>query len=459
MLGRLWGAWRGESARVDAGETAPRVVPSLIEITLEDLAKDVWLPLNLDFIQQTGELVEEAEPAVSPVENASADPEVAVAPAALTSPSAPASVVGPSSAQSAPPPEGGAQAATPDPATSPRPVSSGRSSALIRDFIMPYQPVIESQRALEPLLTVVKILEEYGDCPSIVTAGIERDEECTDLYSIRDTLAKVTLRDHTYRVTELALALLNQTYRDGDLMIPKVLAAALGHDLGKIPRFRATAAHAMGDHPVVSAIKLQECFAGTSIPWFSEVLDAIKGHHRIGKDRLGVILRQADGQARVKEMILSTQEMQEKPLDSWCAGPEVLAIVAPRINRPLKGNKWAAFSLKGVVYVTPDAILEAAKELARQKKIVEMGLIRSTDREDTLRRLVKILGAADLLAMEIGEHFYGRPFDIFTKKAGIKQRGYFVPVKLEAFQIAESELESRKVAFMQLVTEFQLGRG
>jgi len=111
------------------------------------------------------------------------------------------------------------------------------------------------------------------------------------------------------------------------------------------------------------------------------------------------------------------------------------------------------------VYVTPDAILEAAKELARQKKVVEMGLIRSTDREDTLRRLVKILGAADLLAIEIGEHFYGRPFDIFTKKAGIKQRGYFVPVKLEAFQIAESELESRKVAFMQLVTEFQLGRG
>ncbi len=459
MLGRLWGAWRGEPAKVDAGEIASHVVPSQIEISLEDLAKDVWLPLNLDFIQQTGELVEEAEPAVSPVENASADPEAAVVPAAMITPSVPAPVAASSSALPASPPEGGVQTATADLATSSRPVSSGRSSALIRDFIMPYQPVIESQRALEPLLTVVKILEEYGDCPSIVTVGVERDEECTDLYSIRDTLAKVTLRDHTYRVTELALALLKQTYRDGDLMIPKVLVAALGHDLGKIPRFRATAAHAMGDHPVVSAIKLQECFTGTSIPWFTEVLDAIKGHHRIGKDRLGVILRQADGQARVKEMILSTQEMQEKPLDSWCAGPEVLAIVAPRINRPLKGNKWAAFSLKGVVYVTPDALLEAAKELARQKKIVEMGLIRSTDREETLRRLVKIIGAADLLAMEIGEHFYGRPFDIFTKKAGIKQRGYFVPVKLEAFQIAESELESRKVAFMQLVTEFQLGRG
>ena len=60
MLGRLWGAWRGGSARIDAGETTQRVVPSQIEITLEDLAKDVWLPLNLDFIQQTGELVEEA---------------------------------------------------------------------------------------------------------------------------------------------------------------------------------------------------------------------------------------------------------------------------------------------------------------------------------------------------------------------------------------------------------------
>ena len=452
MLGSLWGSWRRGATGPGTGEIAPLAVPSQIEITLEDLAKDVWLPLNLDFIQQTGELVEEAEPTVSPVENATAEPEETIAPAG------PIVKVSPT-ALPTPPPEGGGQTSTPDPATLPRSVSSGRSSALIRDFIMPYQPVIESQRALEPLLTVVKILEEYGDCPSIVTAGIERDEECTDLYSIRDTLAKVTLRDHTYRVTELALALLKQTYRDGDLMIPKVLVAALGHDLGKIPRFRATAAHAMGDHPVVSAIKLQECFAGTSIPWFSEVLDAIKGHHRIGKDRLGVILRQADGQARVKEMILSTQEMREKPLDSWCAGPEVLAIVAPRINRPLKGNKWAAFSLKGVVYVTPDAILEADKEMARQKKVVELGIIRSTDREDTLRRLVKILGAADLLVMEIGEHFYGRPFDIFTKKAGIKQRGYFVPVKLEAFRIAESELESRKVAFMQLVTEFQLGRG
>ena len=74
MLGRLWGAWRGESARVDTGEAIPLLVPSLIEITLEDLAKDVWLPLNLDFIQQTGELVEEAEPEGSPVEHASADP-------------------------------------------------------------------------------------------------------------------------------------------------------------------------------------------------------------------------------------------------------------------------------------------------------------------------------------------------------------------------------------------------
>ena len=40
MLGRLWGAWRGESARVHTGEATPLVVRSLIEITLEDLAKD-----------------------------------------------------------------------------------------------------------------------------------------------------------------------------------------------------------------------------------------------------------------------------------------------------------------------------------------------------------------------------------------------------------------------------------
>ena len=88
-----------------------------------------------------------------------------------------------------------------------------------------------------------------------------------------------------------------------------------------------------------------------------------------------------------------------------------------------------------------------------------MGLIRSTDREDTLRRLVKILGAADLFGHGDWRAFLRPAVRHLHKESGHQTAWLFVPVKLEAFQIAESELESRKVAFMQLVTEFQLGRG
>ena len=42
MLGSLWGSWRRGATGPGTGEIAPLAVPSQIEITLEDLAKDVW---------------------------------------------------------------------------------------------------------------------------------------------------------------------------------------------------------------------------------------------------------------------------------------------------------------------------------------------------------------------------------------------------------------------------------
>ena len=85
-------------------------------------------------------------------------------------------------------------------------------------------------------------------------------EESTDLFTIRDTLAKISLRDHTARVTRHALALLAHQYRNPEPLLPKVLTVALGHDLGKAPALRQSGVYTMHDHPSISATKLRAIF-------------------------------------------------------------------------------------------------------------------------------------------------------------------------------------------------------
>lgn len=423
-------------------------------LDLGTLAKDVWLPYNMDFIETTGELVEplQVDPETVEEELGKAEALMGSAPIGLTETS---SDVAATACPSTPPaiaaPTGGPMAG----AMTARLPGPPQSSVLIRELIMPNETILRTQGVFEPTMALAKLVEQYGDCPSIVIAAPERDAEFAELYSIRDTLAKVTLRDHTLHVSQLALKILEETYRDHKLLIPKVLVAALGHDLGKIPVFRASGIYTMGDHPPMSAVKLQEVFTGCDVVWFNEVLEAIKAHHRSSKEPLDVLLRDADGRARQMEVTQVTKEFTTKPWDAWCSVQELLALIAPRINIMLQGNKWSAVSIKDTVYVHPDLLLEAARRLAKEKKIIDLLLVRGSDRETVLRRLVEQLRAQGIVGPEIGEGFYGRYYQIAAMKSRTTKRGFFVSMKLEAFGVPASELEQRKTGFMELITELR----
>lgn len=234
--------------------------PDPIEIDLSELAKDLWLPLNVDFMR-----IE-----VPPEEGQANDRAMEAESEAAQHGDTPESKEGTSSDM---PPDQSR------PVSQPLRSEALQSSALVRDLLAPHQAILEAQRVWVPLMEMVKVLEQYGHCPSVVVTAPEKDEEHSDLYSIRDTLAKVTLKEHTHRVTLMAMKSLKETYRDYEPLVPKMLVAALGHDLGKIPVFRASGIYTMGDHPAVSAMKVQELFAGFDIPWLKESLDAIRGHH------------------------------------------------------------------------------------------------------------------------------------------------------------------------------------
>ena len=118
-----------------------------------------------------------------------------------------------------------------------------------------YGEVIEPHKeslsgVLEGINRIMELLERYGDCPSVVDTIT--DSERGEVTRIGNILSKVTLRDHTFNVTRIALRLLKDTYHDPVGYIPVAIIAALGHDLGKIPELRSQGPYVKADHPPTS---------------------------------------------------------------------------------------------------------------------------------------------------------------------------------------------------------------
>jgi hypothetical protein len=371
-----------------------------------------------------------------------------------------AAVVTPSSVRVPSPP---ATSAAPTAPVMPSAAATKRvqSSALVRDFIVPYQGVLETQGVLVPVLRMVDVLEEYGQCPSVVLETKTQDEEAGDLVSIRETLAQVTLKDHTHRVTKHGIENLLATYKDPEPLIPKMLVACLGHDFGKIPGFRQSGIYSMRDHPAISVVKVREIFESQDVFWLDEVCQVIQTHHRHVKDGFATLLKQADGQAREEEVAMVSQSYEIKKWDDWFTVPLFLAKLEPLINMttakartvslPRKGE-WVALTHKGVVYAQTEALLGVVRDLAKKLKVVDIHLLRQSDREQVLRTLAGALQQAGVLADTIGEGYYGRKYTLRLKNQ--KQIGvYCLPIVEAAFQVKPSELEDRKTGFYGFIDE------
>jgi hypothetical protein len=427
---------------VTSAKRLPLIQPAPIVVSLEELAP-VWLRHNHDFRPAQGEVGRTlTAPAMTMAE--------ALAPA---SPAPAAGVATPASA--------------PAPATAPAPVMPSaaatkrvQSSALVRDFIVPYQGILETQGVLKPLLRMADVLEEYGQCPSVVLEAKTQDEEAADLISIRETLAQVTLKDHTHRVTKHGIEGLLATYKDPEPLIPKMLVACLGHDFGKIPGFRQSGIYSMRDHPAISVVKVREIFEGQDVFWLDEVCQVIQTHHRYVKDGVATLLKHADGQAREEEVAMVSQSYEIKKWDDWFAVPLFLAMVEPLINvtpgksRTVAGRntEWAAYTHKGVVYCQTTALYRVVKDLAKQLKVVDIHLLRQSDREYVLRTLAASLQKAGVLADTIGEGYYGRKYNVRLRNQ--QQLGvYCLPIVEAVFQTKPSDLEQRKSGFFGFIED------
>ncbi len=319
---------------------------------------------------------------------------------------------------------------------------------VLMEFYEPYRALLESQGVREGFLSILKLLDELGNCPSVVVKGQGVDNEAQEVYKVREILEKVSLREHSINVARVFLKLLKETYKDYESLLPKALVVSFGHDLGKIPELRGSGLYAKADHPLISAQKLQELFSDSEPLWFEGALDAVRNHHRSSKDPFTILFKKADSRAREMEIGLYGKEFRVMEWEKWFDVKEYLELLSPEVNVIQTGNRWKAFSFGSVVYCQPDFLYEGARELATKKKVLDMRLTKESEKEAALGKIVDSLRREGALGPEIGESFIGRKYMIQGDK--FRKKMFLVPIKIEAFGVPH-EIEARKEGYLEII--------
>jgi len=327
--------------------------------------------------------------------------------------------------------------------------ASGKAVVTAQAF---YGEVIEPHKeslsgVLEGINRIMELLECYGDCPSVVDTIT--DSERGEVTRIGSILSKVTLRDHTFNVTRIALRLLKETYHDPVGYIPVTIIAALGHDLGKVPDLRGQGRYVKADHPPTSVSIVKEIFEkDKDAHWLKMVTKAIGEHHQSATDPLSELLKEADGKARQME-IEQAEKRASLSWEEWFDCREILRRVGVTVNVTQTGSAFRAFSLDGTVYCDPTFLHETARAMAAENGIIDITLLRDTDKDRALRRIVESLRKEEVLTAELGKAYTTRRYEIEVEQ-GKPKKILLVPIKANAFE-NQAEFEEIKKSSPPLI--------
>jgi len=371
--------------------------------------------------------------------------------------------------------------------TSPRPVwHHDRINTFYDQCVVPYTKVLQHAGHLNTINALLFLLDQHGDCPSVVRLKEDREyQTIQNSRNIYDLLSKISLLDHSLNVAEQMIANLTKgKAKDPEMLTGKILVTALGHDIGKIPQLIAAQKYSKGDHPYISYLVLKKAIFTDSSPQQEDILKAVRGHHYpVGKG-FTYDLRKADQAARemeseqlsmqgeaTSELVRTIQEQKisdkqasrqtrtlPKPegtireipelLDlSWLDLSEFLSAVEPVINVVDDGEHFRALSMNnGLVYLTLDLVSKTVIQLAEKHN--HPGILVNADTKEKKRQIeytVKtLLDKEGFIPSFIGKGFSGARFGLINKKAKKKTMGIYMPVDARAFGTSLTELESRK---------------
>ena len=117
--------------------------------------------------------------------------------------------------------------------------------------------------------------------------------------------------------------------------------------------------------------------------WFGMVRKAVAEHHESTTDLFSTLLKEADGRARQLEI---DEERHRASLswETWFDVTTFLAMVGAKVDVIQTGHLWHAFSIDGTVYCDPTFLYETADALALTKNVLDISLLRDTDKDRAL---------------------------------------------------------------------------
>ncbi|QOX80779.1 HD domain-containing protein (plasmid) [Trichlorobacter lovleyi] len=180
------------------------------------------------------------------------------------------------------------------------------------------QPVF-SGLAMEVIEDILTLLDEYGDCPSVVTRNVNEPDKKLDPKVIEVLKTKVTLIEHTLNVTDEVLRRL-----PAGPIAPKGVIAALAHDLGKLPAYYDKM-YATGDHKMLGISVLDGMPKFKGLQYADDILVAIRRHHdTLDKEAPFLVstLKDADQSARRNELQKHMLATKDDPAEHMQAKPD-----------------------------------------------------------------------------------------------------------------------------------------
>ena len=314
---------------------------------------------------------------------------------------------------------------------------------------------IEHRAVIAQLLM---LLDREGECASVVSQqAAAGDVETSWDSSTYRKLGKVSLLDHTLNVAELVIAELDK--EEAGHMVNDAVIAALGHDIGKLPSKRPKV-YSFGDHPLTSAMVLQDLPGSSRLKHRDEIQNAIKLHHKGDLNNLMTkILKEADMKARQAELELVGTQIRkqeavedDQPIRSQdeaktdltakeadpviqqpIASPATIPAAAP--SEPSLANSTAAWKAQNDIYGIGGAVKE--KSGSQQKaQIPTVDISRWFDADHCLSEIKRHINVLD-----------GNKFQAFSMPTGTVyvQTGLISNILMEQAQKAEvMEITMRK---------------
>jgi hypothetical protein len=172
------------------------------------------------------------------------------------------------------------------------------------DMIKERPSVSGARRTL--IIKLLTMLDDEGDCPSVVRAHAQEAERMFPEESFT-MLATIPLYRHTLAVARIFIAKADQ-----EALLADMIIMALAHDIGKIPSYHDKM-YRSGDHPIIAGLILNSIPEYVSLPNRVDIDRAVTGHHLLRSDNILTDgLKQSDHEARQSELAMLYAEARER---------------------------------------------------------------------------------------------------------------------------------------------------